>query len=67
MKLQTWQKIITLHILPKEVRKWKQPDNEIWSVKEYFSWGTWGIFFLEKHTKNVVEKLVPDPFIKYQN
>ena len=33
-------------------------DNNFWSVE---------IFFLKNHTKNVVEKLVPDPFVKSQN
>ena len=35
-----------------------QADNNFWSVE---------IFFLKNHTKNVVEKLVPDPFVKSQN
>ena len=32
------------------------------SVKE-----TWETFFLKNHTQNVVEKLVPDPFLKNEN
>ena len=27
---------------------------------------TWEIFFLKNHTQNLVEKLVPDPFLKNQ-
>ena len=39
----------------------RQPDNKIWSVnriqnERHFSW--------KNHTQNLVEKLVPDPFIK---
>ena len=36
--------------------------GQLIQLKEYNM--RWEIFFLENHTRNVVEKLVPDRFIK---
>ena len=40
-----------------------QSDNEIWSVNNI----TLETFLLKNHTQNVVEKQVPDPFLKNLN
>ena len=40
-----------------------KPNNDIWSNFEYKTRNS----FLKSHTKDVVEKLVLDPFAKNQN
>ena len=36
-------------------------------LPQLIEYTTWEISFLKNHTQNVMEKLVPDPFIKNQN
>ena len=48
---------IAIRIMPNISRS---KGNEIWSVNSL----TWETFFLKNHTQNMLEKLVPDPFIK---
>ena len=45
-----------------------------WEVKAISQWNlvswenvTWETFFLKNHTQNMIEKLVPDPFLKNLN
>ena len=56
MTSQPGKQIIAIHILPvsQEVKK-----SEIGQLIE--------IFFLKNQTQNVVEKLVPNPFLKNRN
>ena len=43
--------------------KQRQSDNKIWSFNRIYH----EHFFLKNHTQNVVEKLVPDPFLGNEN
>ena len=53
-----WTKIITIHILPNISRS---KGNQTMKFAQL----TW--YNMKNHTKNVVEKLVPNPLIKNQN
>ena len=48
--------------IAQSLRKQKQSGNEIWPVNKIKQ-----TFFLKNYAKNVVEKLVIDPFLKNQN
>ena len=58
---QTGQEIITIHIMPNISRSKGNQIMKFGQLKEY---NMASIIFLKNHTKNVMEKLVPDPFIK---
>ena len=58
---QTRQEIITIHIMPNISRSKGNQIMKFGQLKEY---NTTSIIFLKNHTKNVMEKIVPDPFIK---
>ena len=58
---QTGQEIITIHIMPNISRSKGNQIMKFGQLKEY---NTTSIIFLKNHTKNVMEKIVPDPFIK---
>ena len=55
MTSQTGQQVSTIHItyIAQYFKMQRQPDNEI--------------YFLKNHTQDVLEELVPDPFIKNRN
>ena len=61
MTSQTGQEIITIHILPNISSKFNQ-TMKFGQLKEY----NMTSIFLEK-SYDVIEKLVPDPFIKNEN
>ena len=58
MTSSTLKQIVTIHIV-QYLKKKRQSSNKLWLVKE--------IVFLKNHTPTVVEKLVPDRFLKIQN
>ena len=62
MMSQTGHKINTIHILPNISRSKGNQTTKFGQLIEYNM-----IFFLKNHTQNMVEKLVPDPFVKSQN
>ena len=62
MTSQTGQEINTIHILPNISRSKGNQTTKFGQLIEYNM-----IFFLKNHTQNMVEKLVPDPFVKSQN
>ena len=62
MTSQTGQEINTIHILPNISRSKGNQTKKFGQLIEYNM-----IFFLKNHTQNMVEKLVPDPFVKSQN
>ena len=62
MMSQTRQQINTIHILPNFSRSKGNQTKKFGQLIEYNM-----IFFLKNHTQNVVEELVPDPFVKSQN
>ena len=55
MTLQTWKQTITIHILPNISRS---KGNETMKFDQLIDYN---------HTQKVVEKLVPDLFLKNQN
>ena len=57
-----WQTIV-IHILPNILRT-KGNHNKIWSVNRMLHEKH---FFLRNYTQNVMEKLVPDPFLENKN
>ena len=62
MTSQTGQEIITIHILPNISRSKANQTMKFGQLKEY----NMTSIFLEK-SFDVIEKLVPDPFIKNEN
>ena len=56
---QTGQQISIIHILPNMSRR---KGNQTMKFSQLIE-----ILFLRNHTQNVVEKLIPNPFIKNQN
>ena len=62
MMSQTGHQINTIHILPNISRSKGNQTTKFGQLIEYNM-----IFFLKNHTQNMVEKLVPDPFVKSQN
>ena len=65
MTSQTGQEIITIHILPSISRS---KGNQVMKFGRLKERNLTSIFFLLKNPRNnVMEKLVPDPFIKNQN
>ena len=62
MTSQTGQEIITIHILPNISRSKANQTMKFGQLKEY----NMASIFLEK-SFDVIEKLVPDPFIKNEN
>ena len=42
-------------------------SNQTMKFGQLIEYNMKNIFFLKSHTKNVVEKLLPDPFLKNQN
>ena len=63
MTSQTRQQIITMHILPKISRSENNLTVKFGQLIEY----NMRNIFRENNTQNVVETLVPDPFIKNKN
>ena len=61
MSSQTGLQIIITHILPNISRSKVDKTMKFGQLIEY------NIFFLRNHTQNLMEKLLPDPFIKDQN
>ena len=55
MTLQTWKQTITIHILPNISRSKGNETMKFGQLIDY------------NDTQKVVEKLVPDPFLKNQN
>ena len=55
MTLQTWKQTITIHILPNMSRSKGNETMKFGQLIDY------------NHTQKVVEKLVPDLFLKNQN
>ena len=64
MTSQTGQEIITIHILPNISRI---KGNQVMKFGRLKERNLTSIFFLKNPRNNVMEKLVPDPFIKNQN
>ena len=62
MTSQTGQQTNTIHILPNIPRSKGNQTKKFGQLIEYNM-----IFFLKNHTQNVVEELVPDPFVKSQS
>ena len=57
-----WTKVITIHVLSNFSRsKWKR-TMKLCQLRTYHE-----KYILKNHTQNIVEKLVPDPFLKNQN
>ena len=63
MTSQTGQKIITKHVLSNISRSKGKQTIKFGQLIEHSMRNV----FLKNHTQNVVEKLVPDPFLKNQN
>ena len=61
MTSQTGKQIIKIHILPNISRS---KDNQATKFDKLIEYSMRNIFH---HIQNVVEKLVPDPFLKNQN
>ena len=63
MKSQTGKQKTAIHILPNILRNKGNQTMKFGQLIEY----NMRNIFLEKLCTNVVEKLVPDPFLKNQN
>ena len=62
MKTQIGNQVITLHIFPNIL---KSKGNQTMKFGQLIDYSMRKVFFLQKnHTQNMVEKLVPDPFLK---
>ena len=61
MTSQTGKQIIKIHIFPNISRS---KDNQATKFDQLIEYSMRNIFH---HIQNVVEKLVPDPFLKNQN
>ena len=55
-----------IHIV-RYLKKQRQSDNETWSINQLIEYIACEIFFLKNYAQNLVEKLLPDPFLKDQN
>ena len=58
--IKTWKQIITIHILPNISRN---KGNQTMKIDQLIKYNMWHIL-LKNHTQNVMEKLVPDTFLK---
>ena len=63
MTLQPGKQAIAIHILPNISRS---KGNRTMKFGQFIEYNV-EIFFLKNHTQRLVEKLVPNPFIKSQN
>ena len=63
MTSQPGKQTIAIHILPYISRSKDNQTVKFGQLIEY----NMRRFFLKNHTQIVVEKLVPNPFLKYQN
>ena len=63
MTPQPGKQTIVIHILPNILRS---EDNQAMKFSQLLEYKM-GNIFLEIHTQNIVERIVPDPFQKHQN
>ena len=66
MTSQPGQQTTAIHILPNISRREGNQVMEFDQLIESWSYNMRNIF-LKNHTQNVLEKLFPDPYLKYQN
>ena len=64
MTPQPSKQTVIIHVLPSILRNKDNQAMKFGQLKEY---NMKNIFFLKNHTHNVVEKLVPDLFLKSLN
>ena len=62
MTAQIGNQVITLHIFPNILRSKGNQTTKFGQLIDYSM--RKGFFFSKNHTQNMVEKLVPEPFLK---